>query len=372
MSAPIRLDGSPLQTASRVTPAPRRRFLIVLLVLVCGPAPAADIPALVRMAKPAVVQLLCYDQDDQLVASGTGFFISPDGKLLTNYHVIADAQSIIAKSDTRRYRLKRILIADEDHDVAELQFATDRVPYLTLGSSSYALQGERVLVIGNPEDLEGTVSDGIISAFRGHRSMIQITAPISPGSSGSPVIDQESGEVIGIAELVNKEGQNLNFAVSADTVRDAIAKDSSHAQEPSLEELVQEASRRAWAMLDKKDYVHAKGFFNRIVLLQPDNPKAYCGRGIVHGWLKEYEAAINDFTKALQLKPDYAAAYAGRAVDYYLLGRHADAIKDQTEVIRLKPNDATFYRFRATVYDAAGNHARAEEDRKKAKELMRR
>jgi S1-C subfamily serine protease len=80
-------------------------------------------------------------------------------------------------------------------------------------------------VIGNPEGLEGTVSDGIISAFRAGRTMIQITAPVSPGSSGSPVLD-ESGNVIGIATQVLKEGQNLNFAISAETIRDAIAKSS--------------------------------------------------------------------------------------------------------------------------------------------------
>jgi S1-C subfamily serine protease len=109
-------------------------------------------------------------------------FILYGKKLLTNYHVIADGQKIIAKSGAERYRLKSVLVADKDHDVAELEFAVSRVPYLKLGSSSYALQGERVLVIGKPMGLESTVSDGIISAFRAGRTMIQITAPISPGS----------------------------------------------------------------------------------------------------------------------------------------------------------------------------------------------
>ena len=84
-----------------------------------------------------------------------------------------------------------------------------------------AVEGQRVLVIGNPDGLEGTVSDGIISAFRSGRSMIQITAPISPGSSGSPVLD-ETGQVIGMATLVSKEGQNLNFAISAEAIKDSI------------------------------------------------------------------------------------------------------------------------------------------------------
>jgi hypothetical protein len=94
---------------------------------------------------------------------------------------------------------------------------------LTLGPSSGAVEGQHVLVIGNPEGLEGTVSDGIISAFRENRSWIQITAPISRGSGGSPVLDG-FGQVIGIATILFKDGQNLNFAISSETIRDAIAK----------------------------------------------------------------------------------------------------------------------------------------------------
>jgi hypothetical protein len=82
---------------------------------------------------------------------------------------------------------------------------------------------------GNPEGLQGTVSDGIISAFRGDRSYIQITAPISPGSSGSPVLD-ESGQVIGMATLVYREGQNLNFAISSETIRAYLTSDDAKRQ----------------------------------------------------------------------------------------------------------------------------------------------
>jgi hypothetical protein len=94
-------------------------------------------------------------------------------------------------------------------------------------------KGNTVLVIGNPEGLEGTVSEGIISAFRDNRSMIQITAPISSGSSGSPVLD-ESGQVLGIATLIFKGGQNLNFAISSESIRDAIAESSVVTRSPSI------------------------------------------------------------------------------------------------------------------------------------------
>jgi serine protease Do len=206
------------------------RFLFCASLLISNwetaPIHAADIPALVQKAKPAVVEILTYDQQNKLLKTGTGFFISPDGLLLTNYHVISSGSSIMAKTPTGAvYFLKGVVTASETSDVAKLQFFATDVPYLNLGSSLSAVEGQRVLVIGNPEGLEGTVSDGIISAFRAGRTLIQITAPVSPGSSGSPVLD-ESGNVIGIATQVLKEGQNLNFAISSETIRDAIAQSS--------------------------------------------------------------------------------------------------------------------------------------------------
>jgi S1-C subfamily serine protease len=214
----------------------RLGFCICPLISIVGTAPvqATDIPALVQRAKPAVVEILTFDQQNNLLKTGTGFFISPDGLLLTNFHVISGASSIMAKTPTGAvYFLKSVLSASKTYDVAELQFFATDVPYLSLGSSSGAVEGQRVLVIGNPEGLEGTVSDGIISAFRDNRSMIQITAPISLGSSGSPVLD-ESGQVLGIAQLIFKEGQNLNFAISSESIRDAIAKSAVVTPNPSV------------------------------------------------------------------------------------------------------------------------------------------
>ena len=181
-----------------------------------------DIPEIVRQAKPAVVQIVALDDQNKTLKSGTGFFISADGNLLTNYHVISDASSILAKTPSGAiYLLKKIVAFSPKADVALLSFHATDVPHLNLGSTTDAVEGQRVLVIGNPEGFEGTVSDGIISAFREKRSIIQITAPVSHGSSGSPVLN-ESGQVLGIATLVAQEGQTLNFAISAETIRVAV------------------------------------------------------------------------------------------------------------------------------------------------------
>ena len=109
-----------------------------------------------------------------------------------------------------------ILAEDTQWDLVKVQVDTThhKFSFLTISTTS-PTEGERVIVIGNPLGLEATVSDGLVSAVRtipGEGEFIQITAPVSPGSSGSPILNSK-GEVIGIATFIITEGQNLNFAI---------------------------------------------------------------------------------------------------------------------------------------------------------------
>jgi len=181
-----------------------------------------SIPQLVAAAKPAIVKIEAYDAAGYPIKTGTGFFISADGIVVTNHHVIDGAKQISAEDLFGTfYRFESIFADDAYGDLTLLKFVGPAPRFLTLGSAATAQEGQRVLVIGNPEGLQGTVSDGLISSFRQNRELIQITAPISPGSSGSPVLDQD-GKVIGVATLIFKEGQNLNFAISADRIGQAM------------------------------------------------------------------------------------------------------------------------------------------------------
>jgi len=194
--------------------------LILLSTLGWSTSLQADtIPEIVARAKPAVVQIITFDQNKEPIKTGPGFFVTADGYLLTNNHVISGGSFFLAKTSSGAvYNFEAVAVRSEDPDVAILKFTATDVPHLKLGTSAEAVEGQKVLVIGNPESLEGTVSDGIISAFREDRTYIQITAPISHGSSGSPVLD-ESGQVIGMATLIWREGQNLNFAISSDRIK---------------------------------------------------------------------------------------------------------------------------------------------------------
>ena len=191
---------------------------------------ADTIPEIVARVKSAVVQIVTLDQNRQPLKTGTGFFVSGDGYLLTNNHVIEGGSYFTARTSSgATYTFESVAVRSADPDLAELKFTTTDVPHLQLGSSDKTVEGQKVLVIGNPEGLQGSVSDGIVSAFRDNRAYIQITAPISPGSSGSPVLD-ETGQVIGMATLVYREGQNLNFAISADRIRSYLVYEANKPQ----------------------------------------------------------------------------------------------------------------------------------------------
>jgi Flp pilus assembly protein TadD len=373
---------------------------------------ARDIPSIVEKTKPAVVEIVTFDQQNKPLKTGTGFFVSSDGALLTNFHVVSGASSILAKTPTGAvYFLKNVIAESESDDVAKLQFFATDVPYLTLGSSLRTVEGQHVLVIGNPEGLEGTVSDGIISAFRSGRNMIQITAPISPGSSGSPVLD-EAGQVIGMATLVSKEGQNLNFAISAEAIEEAIqsgAKPSVAIASPTptdspsvfttagayFQKGLYEDNAKKYkdaigdfteAIRAKPDYGDAYadrgwsydklGLYEKAIMdvseairLKPDNSEYYLIRGDAYFDLKQYENAISDYIEGIRLKPDHAEAYAALGSAYLRLKQYERAITDYTEAIRLKPDFGEAYYDRGWVYHALGDDKAAYADLKKSKKL---
>lgn len=162
----------------------------------------------------SVVLLAMNDQNGQPLCIGSGFFVSED-VVATNAHVILGAGSGSAKlvGQSQTFQVLGTLAFDAHADLALLK-VSGKAPSLGLSRGPAPVVGDHVYVIGNPLGLEGTFSEGIISGVRatGTDSLLQMTAPISPGSSGGPVMDA-AGEVIGVAVATFKEGQNLNLAV---------------------------------------------------------------------------------------------------------------------------------------------------------------
>jgi S1-C subfamily serine protease len=202
-----------------------RRSLAVLsfAVALAVPGYAAaqlTLPQIVQRAGPAVVSLKTYDARGRQLSLGSGFILG-DGRIVTNAHVVQGAaRAEIFDSDGR-------LLGTASHaealsgtvDIAVLPRLGTPRNSVTLASEAPPV-GEDIVAIGAPEGLTNTVSNGIVSAYREVEGqwVMQITAPLSHGSSGGPVLNR-SGEVVGVSVAVLGEGQNLNFAVPLEDVQ---------------------------------------------------------------------------------------------------------------------------------------------------------
>jgi len=192
-------------------------FLVAALAAAQSIPPQKSIPAIAKAANGAVVSIVMSDKDGNPIAQGSGFVVSQDGDILTNYHVIAEGTSAVVKlPDGAFYLVDGVLASDKARDIAVIKAHGEHFRTLTLGDSDHVQVGQEVVAIGNPLSLESTVSNGIVSSVRSidekGGKYLQITAPISPGSSGGPLFNME-GQVIGVTTMYLKGGENLNFAI---------------------------------------------------------------------------------------------------------------------------------------------------------------
>jgi hypothetical protein len=191
--------------------------VIALFLLPCAVEAQSLTPReIAAQARPAVV-LIKAKADGTVLGQGSGFIVDPAGVVVTNLHVIRGADALEVQLATGEvYDNVFFVSSDARRDVAVLKLPATRLPHLRIGDDQVMNVGDAVYVMGNPMGLEGTFSDGLVSARRTEEGVVylQITAPISRGSSGGPVLNDRA-EVVGIATMVMREGQNLNLAVAA-------------------------------------------------------------------------------------------------------------------------------------------------------------
>lgn len=159
---------------------------------------------------------------------GTGFVFHPKGYILTNEHVVSEADRIMLRAFGKKEPIQAEVVGrDRRHDIAVLRADIDiPSPVLRLGHSKDVRVGEWVLAIGSPLGLDHTVTVGIVSAKnrplqigdRDYPNLIQTDAAINRGNSGGPLINLR-GEVVGMNTAVSQSSQGIGFAISADVLR---------------------------------------------------------------------------------------------------------------------------------------------------------
>jgi len=240
-----------------------RRCIVCLALLVCGlpicampqkpaakslPSQSKNSPQpmepkqILQREAPGIVTIYAVDKSGKPFALGTGFIVRSNGVVVTNFHVVKDAYDAQVKlKDGEIYEHVRVLDYDERRDVIILKISALDLATVTLGDSSGVEAGDRAYAIGNPEGLSYTISEGLISARRIMQGSetLQISVPISHGSSGGPLYNT-NGQVIGITAAGMEEGQNLNFAVP---IKYVLAMLDSAPRNMTLVELFPEAAQ---------------------------------------------------------------------------------------------------------------------------------
>jgi tetratricopeptide (TPR) repeat protein len=323
--------------------------------------------ALLRENLKAVAWLQAFDQQKTLVGQGSGFFITKTGELVTNYHVIKGAANVVARVPSGAYyNLKAIRSADEDSDIAVLQFDAEETPSIRKTGNSDRIQaGDEVYAIGTPAGFESSYSSGIVndpSRKIGHRIFIQFTAPLAPDRGGGGLFNR-NGELIGVtagSEAILAAAQsplpkNVNFAVPINEVKEVLSDHASalHEHTPvfyySLGKLAD--NRKQWdkaialykhsLMLDpnyadaylglgddyyqKGDYRLEIQNYEQAALHDPHNPKAFYCLGSAYEETGDYSKAIAAFEKALKLDPNYKDALYELVIVHLTLGDSAKA-----------------------------------------------
>lgn len=189
-----------------------------------------DVKTIINDTKESSFIIYTFDEFGSPSGSGSGFFIDSDGTGVSNYHVLNGAvKALIRMNDSTEVEIDKVLASDEKWDIVKFSVKNQnqkKFQYLKFADKKPE-QGDKVYNISAPMGLEQTISDGLVSSIRkdSHGDVLQITAPISPGSSGSAILN-EDGDVIAVATFYRQGGQNLNFGVTIDKDRLASLKDN--------------------------------------------------------------------------------------------------------------------------------------------------
>ena len=322
---------------------------------VVAPAAQESLPDLVRRVKPSVVSVLTYDAKGESLISGTGFYVRP-GEVVTNLHVIRGAHRVeihTLEGKGRTYPVAGALAVDEEGDLALLSVdvPAERSRPLEF-SETLPEEGERVFAIGNPLRLEGSISDGIVSALREVPDIgriVQITAPVSHGNSGSPLFNMR-GQVIGIVTVKVTNGQNINLALGAPRVLaltrgrlvsfDQLASKGKATQPEALAELWY---RGGIDSLWLGNYDSALNYFETAANRNPRRPETWIQIGYCKVKQGRNDEAIRAYQRALQLRPNSAEAYNKLGDAHFFAGRFDAAIEAYQHAARLRPDQAEAY-----------------------------
>lgn len=313
----------------------------------------------------SVVVILAYDNNSNIY-QGSGVVISDDGLVATNYHVCKDASRIEIKHYTNEFKSVEMVYIDDSKDILILKVKNLTLKPLDISSSGNLRPGQRVYAIGSPEGYENSISEGIISGFRNDENninLIQMTTPITEGSSGGAVVNAY-GELVGLSMSGQHEG-NLYFALPISVITEVTSSKVKIAESDNSVNYFEVGTKAN----QKENYKEAEYYFTKYLDKFSSDVAGYYNRGYARFKLKEYKSAIVDFNRVLEYDILDEKSYFYRANCFYYTKDFKSAIRDYTAAIRLDPYDEDIYFNRGYSFFKLKDYSGAVSDWEKAIEL---
>ena len=280
--------------------------------------------------------------------------------------MLVNAASAVAKAENGGiFPIEGFLADDPTNDLVLLKIKGKDLPFLTLGTSNRIEVGTRIAVIGSPLGLEGTLSEGIVSAVREIMSDItklQITAAISHGSSGSPVMNAK-GDVVGVASALMQEGQALNFAVPVECVMALMSKIKGTTNLQALGSVARSGDeliysdpdwRAACAAGSNGNYIAVLNHAKQLVARYPEGARAWFALACAFDSLNFTDDAIAAYRQTIKIKPDSVAAWRNLGGALSKAGQTDSAIAACRQAIKIAPDGCLAWHSLGMVYQEAG------------------
>lgn len=307
------------------------------------------------------------DRKGQVVSLGSGVVLAA-GEVVTNCHVIDEVSDLSVRHKDSEHPATR-KHSDFDRDVCSLTVPGLKASVAQLGTTQALKVGQRVYVIGAPHGLELTLSEGIISSLReveGGR-YIQITAPISAGSSGGGLFDEE-GRLIGLPTFYLSEGQQLNFAVPVEWVK-ALPQREAAANQAATDFTAW--VKKAIELRDKEDWAGLLQHAQRETQARPSSDAAWQLLGDAYHKTGQIAKAIDAYKKALSIYPDFATVWVSLGFAYEKAGQWPQAIEAFHHALRIKPDDAPVWYSLGLAYTMSDQPVKAIEAYQQAVRINR-
>jgi len=319
------------------------------ILLICSSVFAATPDSIFSDNNRSVVLVTPRDASGSPLRQGTGFIVSKDGVIVTNYHLVSDAKGIMVTMGDTVLKVEGILSADRENDVVILKIAGENLKPVKMGEPDKVALGETVYIMSSTQGFGNLLGIGIVSGMlqmNTSRKIFQIAAPLSEGSTGGPVFNKD-GELIGVVTFLIQGAKNLYFAVPASLLGESVTgKKVTPLENAGIEDY--RKIPEYWMNLGF--YCGTAGLhqeaidaYTQALRIRPDLAEAFYYLGLSYSALQKYSDAIDAFKQAIRIKPHYLEALYNLGVALEDLGLHQEAIETFSQVLKLKPDCAEAY-----------------------------